>query len=368
MFGRFARCFAAAVLVALAVGVTPASASTTRVYVGLGDSVAAGVGVPPGRGYVERYFAYLRDPARGGLDRLVNLAEGGATSVDMRRPGGQLDRAVRVIRRSSNVVVVTLDIGGNDALHGLCAGGFGSSSCPFAGNFGAILDALGSALASDPGREILQVMEYYNPLSRTGTPLEAAYDAGLLGADGRIDCTRMGADRGLNDVIACVGADRGAQAIDPYPTAKAVGPAFMSDNIHPSNAGHAAIACLFEHPERAGTAAPCRVLSLSGSRKQRVLRQLALLVRVRTDTASTVTVSARVKIPGLATDVRPNAVTTSLTANTPIMLELRLSPEARRSIRRALRRHHKLQAPVTVTATDANGRSTGETRTFILTA
>jgi lysophospholipase L1-like esterase len=83
----------------LSVAAAPADASANRAYIGLGDSVAAGSGAPPGRGYVQRYFRYLRDPARGGLHRLVNLAEPGQTSGGMRVAGGQLDRAVRLIRR-----------------------------------------------------------------------------------------------------------------------------------------------------------------------------------------------------------------------------------------------------------------------------
>ena len=359
---------AAAVLVASAVGGSSAHASATRVQLGLGDSVAAGAGAPHGRGYVERYFEYLRDPARGGLDRLVNLAEPGQTSVGMRLAGGQLDRAVRAIRRRSNVVVVTLAIGGNDALQRLCPAGFGHSSCPFEANLRAILDALGAALARDPGSERLQVMTYYNPLSGAGTPLEAAYDAGLLGADGRIDCARTGADLGLDDVIACVGADRGAQVVDPYPTAKAVGPAFTSDGIHPSEAGHAAIACLSAHPERAGATAPCRVLSLSGPDAQRPLRRRAVTVTVRTSAASTITTAARVRIPGAAPDVGLGPVTANLAARSRTAVEIPLPPAARRSIRRALRRHGRLSAAVTVTAADGGGRSTDETRTFGLSA
>ena len=368
MVGRSVCSLAATLLVASAVGGSPAEASAPTVHLALGDSVAAGAGAPPGRGYVERYFEYLRDPARGGVDRLVNLAEPAQTSVGMRFAGGQLDRAIRVIRRRSNVVVVTLTIGGNDALHGLCPAGWGDGSCPFEANLRAILDALGAALARDPGPERLQVMTYYNPLSGAGSPLEAAYDAGLLGADGRIDCTRTGADIGLDDVIACVGADSGAQVVDPYPTAMAVGPAFSTDGIHPSAAGHAAIACLFEHPERAGAAAPCRVLSLSGPDVQRPLRRRAVTVTVRTSAASTITTSARVRIPGTAPDVGLGPVTADLAARTRTAVEIPLPPAARRPIRRALRRHGRLSAAVTVTAADGGGRSTDETRTFGLIA
>jgi hypothetical protein len=271
---------------------------------------------------------------------------------------------VRTIERSSNVRVVTLDIGGNDILNNLCPGGSGASSCAYEANLRTILDALGSALARDPGVETLQVMEYYNPAS--GMSLGPIFDAIGLGADGRIDCTATGADRGLNDVIACVAVERGAQAIDPYATAKAIGPAFMGDSIHPSAAGHAAIACLFEHPERAGTAAPCRVLLLTGSRTQRGLSERALTVAVRTDSAATVTASARITIPGPATDVTPRPVTTALAARTRTTLEIPLNAKARRSVRRALRHHHRLPAAVAVTATDATGRSTDETRTFTL--
>jgi lysophospholipase L1-like esterase len=368
MLKRFACGVAVAMVATVTAAAGAADASAPRVYVGLGDSVAVGVGAPTGKGYVDRYFEYLRDPARGRLDRLVNLAVGGETSASMRRANGQLEQALRLIRRPSNVVVVTLDIGGNDALQRLCPAGFGDSSCAFEDNFGAILEALDSALADDPGRETIQVMQYYNPASGTGTPFEALYDAIGLGADRRIDCTRTGADRGLNDVIACVGAERGAQAIDPSPSAKAIGPPFVSDGTHPSVVGHAAIACLFEHPERAGSADPCRVLTLSGRHRQRVLDQRAIIVSVRTAALSTVVVSARIRIPGPAPDIEAQPVMARLAARSRTSVEIRLAPQARRSIRRALRHHHRLSAAVSVKATDASGRSTDEARTYSVTS
>jgi lysophospholipase L1-like esterase len=362
MLSACARLFAVAVLATPAVGAGIADASAPRVYLGLGDSVAVGYAAPPGQGYVERYGAYLRDPARGGIDRTVKLAVPGETSDSMRRPGGQLERAVDVIRRSSNVRVVTLDIGGNDVLNRLCPAGFGHASCQYETNFRAILDALGAALAGDPGREKLQVMEYYNPAA--GTPLGAVYAEIGLGADGRVDCSGSGADRGLNDVITCVGAEHGAQAVDPYLTAMAIGSGFMGDSIHPSAKGHAAIACLFEHLERAGSAAPCRELRLTGAPSQRVLEQRAVVVAVRTGHPATVTVSARVKIPGPAPDATSARVTTDLVATKKTVLELRLGATARRSIRRALSHHRRLSAAVTVTATRGDGRATGEAATF----
>lgn len=348
-------------LAMLTAGIAVTDASATTVYLGLGDSVAAGAVAPPGRGYVDRYFAYTRDPARGGIDRLANLAVPGETSDSMRRVGGQLDRAIQLIRRSSNVRVVTLDIGGNDVLNGLCPAGFGDRSCAFEANFNRILRALGTELAADPGSEKLQVMQYYNPAA--GTPLGAVYDAVAFGADGRVDCAGTGADRGLRDVIACVADDRGAEVVDTYLTAQAIGPAFMGDGIHPSATGHAAIACLFEHPERAGRAAPCRVLSLTGVRRQHVLAQRAVIVAVRTQQAATVIARVRVRLPGRDLVATAEPVTIASAAPWRASVGIPLSRKATRSIRRALVDRRELSAAVTVTATDVQG-TTNEARTF----
>ena len=212
------------------------------------------------------YHAYLRDPAHGGVEVLYNLAIPGETSSSMRAADGQLYGALAAIDEPSDTRLVTLDIGGNDRLLGQCAIGFNVPSCPFTANYTAIVQSLGAALANDPGSESFQVMQYYNPASGTGTLTEVAYDFGLLGDDGRIDCAATGSRLGLNDLVACIGRDHGAEAVDGYPTFKAGGPSLMADATHPNQTGHSYLACLFEHPERAGMRTPAR---LRRSRRQR---------------------------------------------------------------------------------------------------
>jgi lysophospholipase L1-like esterase len=360
------RTFCRSLLVALiALSCQPSAALSQDVYVALGDSVAAGAGAATGGGYVERYFEYLRDRAHGGVDRLVNVSRGGETSTGMRTPGGQLDRAVRAIRRRSDTTVVTLDIGGNDGLSGTCQAGFSSNACPFRSNYRAIVSALSAALARDPGRETFQVMDYYNPATGTGTALENTYDLGLLGADRKIDCSRSGTDLGLDDLITCLGADGGAQPVDTYRTFAAAGQPLLT-GIHPSGPGHAAIACLFAHPDRAGTASPCTVLTLTGRRTQHPLDQHAVIVSISTDAPSTVLVSARIRIRG-ARDVQLGHVSTSVPAGTRTTITLRVTGVQARAVRRALRRAHRLPAQVTAVVINAAGRfSYREDRTFQL--
>jgi hypothetical protein len=257
---------------------------------------------------------------------------------------------------------VTLNIGGNDALQrSACQTGIDAPGCPFRANYTKIMEALALALDDDPGAETFQVMEYYNPQTGTGSPLEAFYDVGLLGTDGRIDCARSGADLGLNDLIACIGADAGAEPVDVYPTAKAAGPSFV-DGIHPTRAGDAAIACLFAHPDRARVAAPCQVLSLAGRRRQHALAERAVIVSVRTDRAVTVTATVRVRIPGV--DIRLAPATLPLAAAERVPVRLRLPAAARR----ALRAHRRLDAVVKVKAIDEAGRAYRESRTYELVA
>lgn len=186
-------------LTAIALGVcgqtTPASAA--GMYVALGDSPTAGWGAPAGRGYVDLYFGYLREPATGGLDQLVNLSAPGETTTTAREPGGQLARAIGAIQEPSDTAVVTVELGEGDLRSEPCWDGMTLSSCPFVPNFTAILDELAAALAADPGSEVFQAMEYYNPASRSGTLNEDLYATDLLGSDLRVDCSGSGAALGL---------------------------------------------------------------------------------------------------------------------------------------------------------------------------
>jgi hypothetical protein len=284
----------------------------------------------------------------------------------MLAPGGQLDQAVKAIGRRSDVAVVTLDIGGNDGLTGRCLAGFNRDSCPFKVNYGAILDRLGEALASDPGREMFKVLAYYNPLLGTASPLASTYDAGLLGSDLRIECSGVSDELGLNDLIECLGRDAGASVIDAYGTFKAAGPRFILDGIHPSEPGHAALACLFAHPDRSGSPDPCGELELGASAGQRVLAQRGVLLSVRTRAASSVAVSGTVRIADRTAQLRLGAAQAELAPGERRSLDLPLRAEDTNRVRRALRAHHRLTARVTALATVRTGRTYRERMTIRL--
>ena len=93
-------------------------------------------------------------------------------------------------------------------------------------------------------------MAYYNP--GIGTPSEATYETALFGANHSVGLADTGADVGGNDVIYQEAAKLGIPVANPYP-AFAAGLALMSgDGIHPSDAGHAAIAEAFCEVSAAG--------------------------------------------------------------------------------------------------------------------
>jgi acyl-CoA thioesterase I len=259
----------AALLLARAPVATAAAPPSPQTYLALGDSLAVGVGaVNPARlGYVAHVFHVARARPAGSVKQLRNLAVSGETSSSFISSGGQLARAVSAINEpSSDIRLVTLDIGGNDFLGLLqpgqpCAGDPSTSTCQiavgtalaaFQANYTLILSQLTLALSRDPGDERLLVMTYFNPFSGTGNLVfERAFDIVLLGSDGRIDCTALPAadDRlGVNDLIACIGVRFGATTVDIQPLFVGRGPNLThidDGDIHPNTAGHAAIAHAF---------------------------------------------------------------------------------------------------------------------------
>jgi lysophospholipase L1-like esterase len=239
--GLFALCSAT--------GVASASAAPSgKLYVAMGDSVTRCCSLS-GRQYPERFFRVLEQ--RGRADTLENIGVGGETSSSIR--GAQLSRARTLIADPrTDTTVLTLDIGGNDLLHSsgcsASAPDFSLAMCQptlraFTANYTALLDSLVTALAADPGPERLIVVGYYNPSSgRAGADAAAANTASvLLGADGRVDCAGQGAALGLNDIVACVGAQRGAPFADLYPAFLGKGDEWFADAVHPNDAGHGAI-------------------------------------------------------------------------------------------------------------------------------
>jgi plastocyanin len=96
-------------------------------------------------------------------------------------------------------------------------------------------------------------------------------------------------------------------------------------------------------------------ITLSSRRRQRVLRERLLLVRAEVNEASRVVARAFVSIPGKRRSVRVKAVSRQLAARAASDLSLRLSKRTAGMFRRALRKHSRLTARVTVTATDQAG-------------
>jgi lysophospholipase L1-like esterase len=209
-------------------------------YVALGESYAAGVGASsPAMSYVGRLFADFQ--ADLGVNQLLNRAQGGATSTQLRN-GGQLTTAIADINAGSDTRAVTLGIGGNDGQAGCSQRWDDAGACPYRANLAATLGQLRTALDGDPGAEFFAVMAYPNPSSGTGSATEGFADRGLLGANLAIGCRDAGANAGLNDVIYQEAGELGLSVADPYRAFKQGGQAFLTpDHVHPNDAGHSAI-------------------------------------------------------------------------------------------------------------------------------
>src|SRR3954469_23572336 len=235
-------------LTLMAVLAVAAPASGAGTYVNLGDSVARGVGAATrAQGASGIFYSYLHSADGGAADVWADPAGEGpygdqdSTTI---RTGGQLASGIAAIDDPSDTVAVTLTIGGNDRNNPNCgAGKWNTDTCPYRANLAGILDDLQAALARDPGSEKLIVTVYYNPAAGQNNGVEAAYDAGELGTDGKIDCAGMGDQQGFDDVIYCTALAHGAVPADTYTPSKQIGPSFMSgDGTHPSATGHQAIA------------------------------------------------------------------------------------------------------------------------------
>jgi lysophospholipase L1-like esterase len=185
------------------------SAPGSPVYVALGDSLAANVGVANARdGYVSRFHNQmeLRDGADYGLR---NFGVSGETTGTLIR-GGQLDAAIAFME-DNDVAYVTVDIGANNLL-----GHLGSDACSESlddpdcrSRLAATFESYGPDVAvileeiedAAPDATIL-FLTAYNPFSLgLGTSLEAATDAAL---------------REFNDIAASVADDLGVLIADGF--------------------------------------------------------------------------------------------------------------------------------------------------------
>lgn len=108
-----------------------------------------------------------------------------------------------------------------------------------------------------------------------------------------------------------------------------------------------------EAPVSADRTAP--TLRLSGSRRQRVLRQGAVFVRAVVTEASSVVARARIYIPRAGKPFRAQGPARQLAPRRVTNFKLALSNRTLRALRQALRRHSRLTARITVTADDSAG-------------
>ncbi len=228
-----------AAMVPMTMSASAFAAAGEHPYVVLGDSVPAGFGASaPSKGFVG--LLYSEYSGSLGADRLLNHAVPGATSEAVR--GNQLSQAVADINDPSDTVAVTVAMGGNDAILGVCSGDW-ASGCPFRSNFATTIGTLKEALGSDPGEEKFTVMAYYNPATGRGDSTEAKYAAELLGSDGKVDCAGKGAALGLNDVIYREAFAEGIPVGDPFDAFTTAGQSYIAgDGLHPNDGGHAALA------------------------------------------------------------------------------------------------------------------------------
>jgi lysophospholipase L1-like esterase len=227
-------------------------------YLALGDSLAVGVGATDAAtgGYVPRFHAYLQ--SEDGLDTEVvlnNLAVSGETS-DSFITDGQLEAALAELT-AGEVGVVTLDIGGNDALDFLdapefevcypdldqtaCFTAFGEALERFGDNFATILDRLRAAAGADT---LIIVMTYFNPLLGSGCApgdLRTLSNIGLEGLPGTL------IEEGINDIIRRVAAEHDAKVAELIPdSSPLLGlQQIAADCIHANDTGHEVIAGAF---------------------------------------------------------------------------------------------------------------------------
>jgi lysophospholipase L1-like esterase len=217
-----------------------------ELYLALGDSLAANVGVAnPRDGYVSRFHSYLERQTGRPLG-LLNLGNPGESSISIYQ--GQLTRALVEIERRRNdgnpatrVSVVTLDLGANDLLGHVtsqdcldspdgpvCQARVDAGLATFRANFEEIVSTLLSALGPDTQ---FYIMTIYNPYDLgTGLSLEVFSNEVV--------------DR-LNSVIKETARANGVLVADVRPLMSSNAGAWthvLAGDIHPNARGYQALA------------------------------------------------------------------------------------------------------------------------------
>lgn len=260
------RALLAALLLAI-VTISPAGAAPDAsfglvedapVYLALGDSLASGVGAsdPEATGYVPLiHDALVETPICRKKPcpelQLLNLGESGATTETLMDT--QLPAAIEVLRQrngdadhANDVRLITIDIGGNDVVHGVfdacadsitlaCGQAVQETLATVERNLTDILVPLRAA--AGPDTEIA-MMTYYNPL--VGCDL-----AGSAGNAELILNGLPGVTPGLNGIIRQVAGRANVTVVD---TVGKLGPDDLvggEDCLHANDAGYEIIATAF---------------------------------------------------------------------------------------------------------------------------
>ena len=218
------------------------------VYLALGDSITFGIGVPqPQRnGFVARVAAGLDPPAEA---RIFAVPGETASGFLQRR----LDDVVTAIEElGPRVELVTVGLGANELLRALrapaCEADPAGAACRAVVDgaiaeateaLDAVLAAVQATLVAEESRARVLVLAYYNPDTE---PIAASTVAGI---DGVVACSTAEPQPGLNDRIACVADERGAELVDLY--AAFLGredelTRFARGDVHPNADGYAVIA------------------------------------------------------------------------------------------------------------------------------
>src|SRR5215212_3856899 len=238
------------ILLALAVLLAPASAPRAQgapaelVYLALGDSVPSGTDVSDGVGYPRRLGQQLAD-ASGRPIRLVNRAVAGERSA------GVLERQIGDVR-ALQPELVTITVGANDFLipayecavatiddnpDTRCSGPSLLRAIP---TFERSLRAILSQLVNETGATIV-VTTYFNPFPRGSRCAPATTDLTLRFLNSTI--SDVAAEFGDREVIVDLAPlFKGHEGRDPAGWFSPSSIRVMCTDIHPSPAGHDAIA------------------------------------------------------------------------------------------------------------------------------
>ncbi len=225
-------------------------------YIALGDSLSAGVGASdPGT----TAFVPLIDEGLGPDIELMNLGHSGDTSRDLLEHG-HLDEAVATITErngdadpANDVVLVTLEIGGNDLLD-LLFDLVATGKCPtlqesletpecvdklesaIEGVAPNLHEALARLQEADP-EVTIALLTLPNPFSGGIITID---QLGEMAIEGRLDTPFP---EGVNDTIRAAAGDTGVLLVDVYPLFEGKAGEYISrDFIHPNDTGYRVMA------------------------------------------------------------------------------------------------------------------------------